>query len=243
MIMNILEFIGQIAVPALALIVSGLSFYLTNRMNKKVNRKDYEISENLKYELLKLIAALRALDAKAVMSPHVNKTMDYSQEIQVISNLRMSPGYLVFLHSINNDDDRFWIDFNIQLLSVVGKEMSMQDIRKFSNRLLDLLKNKTNLQGILDLEVLDLMKEFCEMKGTAPEFNDNNSESSFDKKFKTYIEALVKQGNSDPDVLVWYGVLFSDTEILEKALKDGGRPNITQEEIIKKYKQVYDSIV
>ena len=89
-------------------------------MNRKVNRKDYEISENLKYELLRLVAALRSLDAKAVISPHVEGKMDYTQEIGVISELRMSPGYLVFLHSINNDDDRFWIDFNIQMLFFQG---------------------------------------------------------------------------------------------------------------------------
>ena len=142
--MSILGFIGQIAIPVLALLVSGFSFYLTNRMNKKVNKKDYEISENLKYELLQLIAALRALDAKAVISPHVNEKVDYSQELQVISNLRMSPGYLVFLHAIDNDKDRFWVDFNIQYLSIIGHKLPMQDIRMFSNRLLDLLKNKTN---------------------------------------------------------------------------------------------------
>ena len=101
--MTALDIIGQVALPSLALIVSGISFYLTNRMNKKVNKKDYEISENLKYEILKLIAALRSLDAKAVLSVHINQKIDYSPEIKIISDLRVSPGYLIFLHSINDD--------------------------------------------------------------------------------------------------------------------------------------------
>lgn len=240
--MSIIEFIGQIAVPILALIVSGVSFYLTNRMSKKVNRKDYEISENLKYELLKLIAALRALDAKAVISPHITSKMDYSQEIQVITNLRMSPGYLVFLHSINNDEDRFWVDFNIQYLSVAGKTMSMQDIRRFSNRLLNLLKDKTNLKGVLDLEVLELMQEFCEMKGTAPAYEEKTNEQNADNNFRNLIVYLVEQGNDDPDVYVWYGVLNNDTEILKKAIENGGSPNTTQMEIVNRYKAEFDKI-
>jgi len=239
--MNILEFIGQIAVPALALIVSGISFYLTNRMNKKVNKKDYEISENLKYELLRLIAALRALDAKAVISPRINCKMDYTQEIQVISNLRISPGYLVFLHSIDNDDDRFWIDFNIQFLSIAGNTMHINEIRRFSNRLLDILKNKTNLRGILDLEVLDLMREFCEMKGSTPKFQENNIEDNSDTKFKSFIAYLVENGNCDPNVLVWHGVLTNNTSLLKEALASGGKSNITQQDIINKYKAEFES--
>ncbi len=238
--MNIFEFISQIAVPALALIVSGISFYFTNRMNKKVNKKDYEISENLKYELLKLIAALRALDAKAVISPHIASNVDYSQEIQVISNLRISPGYLVFLHSINNDDDRFWIDFNIQFLSIAGNTMHIQEIRRFSNRLLDILKNKTNLRGIFDLEVLDLMNEFCEMKGTAPKFQETNIEDNSADKFKSFIAHLVEKGNCDPNVLVWHGVLTNNTTLLKEALASGGKSNITQQDIINSYKDEFD---
>lgn len=234
--MSTIEFISQIAVPALALVVSGLSFYLTNRMNKKVNRKDYEISENLKYELLRLVAALRSLDAKAVISPHVEGKMDYTQEIGVISELRMSPGYLVFLHSINNEDDRFWIDFNIQMLSITGNDLSMHEIRMFSNRILDIVKNKTNLKGILDLEMMELMKEFCEMKGAAPEYKEVKEEDAAEELFKAFVFHLVEEGNDDPDVLVWHAVLYDNTDLLKQALELGGRPNSTKRDIIDKYK-------
>ena len=239
--MSTIEFISQIAVPALALVVSGLSFYLTNRMNKKVNRKDYEISENLKYELLRLVAALRSLDAKAVISPHVEGKMDYTQEIGVISELRMSPGYLVFLHSINNDDDRFWIDFNIQMLSITGNDLSMHEIRMFSNRILNVVKNKTNLKGILDLEMIELMKEFCEMKGTAPEYKEVKEEDAADELFKAFVSHLVSEGNDDPDVLVWFAVLHDNTDLLKQALDSGGRPNSTRQDIIDKYKDDFQN--
>jgi hypothetical protein len=241
--MSLLEIIGQIAVPALALIVSGVSFYLTNRMNRKVNRKDYEISENLKYELLRLIAALRSLDAKAVLSPHLKGKMDYSQEIKVISELRVSPGYLVFLHFITNDDDRFWIDFNIHFLSVEGNNMSMKDIRKFSNRIINILKNKTDLKGILDLEVLDLMKEICDMKGTAPQYEEEKVEDKEPPIFDSFINYLVSNGNSDPDVKVWYGVLYNNTEVLKQALDAGGNSKSTQQEIVDKYKSEFETFL
>ncbi len=241
--MNIENIISQIALPTIALIISSLSFYYTNRTNKKVNSKDYEISENLKYELLKLIAALRALDAKACLSPHIKTEIDYSQEIKIISELRTSPGYLVFLHSINNDEDRFWVDFNINYFSAVGNSMAMEDIRLLSNRLIDLLKNNTNLEKVLKLKVINLIKELCVMKGMSPEYKKEDNESDNSHNFKRLINILFNKGTNDLDVILFYGVLNNDVEIIKYANDNGANLKVSRSDIINKYKIEYEAII
>ena len=58
----------SIIVSGFAIIISSYFAQIANRMNKKVNEKDYEISEQLKYDLLKLVATLRFYDSKAALS-------------------------------------------------------------------------------------------------------------------------------------------------------------------------------
>ena len=238
--MNIIEFIGQIAVPVLALIVSGISFYLTNRMNKKVNKKDYEISENLKYEIMKLIAALRSMDAKAVLAPHFKQAMDYKQEIDILSKLQTSPGYLLFLHSVASDDDRMMLDLTMKMLVINGNAMNRQDIRISANRILDFIKNKTNFRDTLDVDVIALLDDLCDMRGTAPEFDESTVKQD-NVKLKDFFEYLIKNGNTDPDVLLFYSIFVNDKELTEKAINLGASLNVTDKELIERYKKEYNA--
>ena len=238
--MNIIEFTGQIAVPVLALLVSGISFYLTNRMNKKVNKKDYEISENLKYEIMKLIAALRSMDAKAVLAPHFKQAMDYKQEIDILSQLQTSPGYLLFLHSVANDDDRMMLDLAMKMLIINGNSMNRKDIRIFANRILNFIKNKTNFKDVLDIDVIALLDDLCDMRGTSPEFDESTVKQD-NVKLKDFFEYLIKNGNTDPDVLLFYSIFVNDKELTEKAINLGASLNVTDKELIERYKKEYNA--
>lgn len=238
--MNIIEFTGQIAVPVLALLVSGISFYLTNRMNKKVNKKDYEISENLKYEIMKLIAALRSMDAKAVLAPHFKQAMDYKQEIDILSQLQTSPGYLLFLHSVVNDDDRMMLDLAMKMLIINGNSMNRKDIRIFANRILSFIKNKTNFKDVLDIDVIALLDDLCDMRGTSPEFDESTVKQD-NVKLKDFFEYLIKNGNTDPDVLLFYSIFVNDKELTEKAINLGASLNVTDKELIERYKKEYNA--
>ena len=240
--MDVLQFIAQIAVPVLALVISGVSFYLTNRMNKKVNKKDYEISENLKYELMKLIAALRSMDSKAVLQAHFNHQISYSKEIEILANLHTSPCYLLLLHSIKNDDARMMMDVTMQILIINGHALGVKDIRVFTNRILDYIKNEIDLQKAFDIDVITLLNNFCTMRGTAPELTEKDKQpTEQEQEFRNFIKYLVEHGNSDPNVLMYYGLYINDHKVLEKALKSGANIKVKEIEIIKKYSQEYDA--
>lgn len=239
--MNILQFTLQLTVSIIALIVSGVSFYLTNRMNKKVNKKDYEISENLKYELMKLIAALRFMDAKAALTVHFKQKMDYSREIDILADLQTSPGYLLFLKSIENDDERMLLDINMKMLVIDGNTISKDDIRSLTKRILYTIRNKTNLKGTLDIDVIALLNNFCTMRGAAPELSEKDKKPSAQSQvFCMFIQHLVEQGNTDPNVLLFYAVFTENEDLLSAALASGANPNTTDIELIKKYQKEYN---
>ena len=86
------HFVVDYLIPIVALIISCVTFYLTNKTNKKVNRKDYEMSENVKYELLQLLATLESIKSKTLVAPHCKVRMNYSEEIATLRKLKVSPG-------------------------------------------------------------------------------------------------------------------------------------------------------
>lgn len=239
--MDILQFTLQLTVSIIALIVSGVSFYLTNRMNKKVNKKDYEISENLKYELMKLIAALRSMDAKAVLTVHFKQKMDYSREIDILADLQTSPGYLLFLNSIENDDERMLLDTYMKILVIDGNTMSKDDIRILTNKILDSIRYKANLKATLDIDVIALLNDLCTMRGTAPELSEKDKKpSAKSQMFSMFIQHLVEQGNTDPNVLLFYAVFTENKDLVDEAIASGANPNTRDIELIKKYQKEYD---
>ena len=238
--MNATEFLTQNVVAIFALLVSCVTFYLTNRMNKKVNSKEYEMTENIKSELLRLIAVLRAIDAKACLVPHTKNEIDYTREIDEIAKIRTNPSFLYFLYSINNEEDRFWVQFNTNLLVVQANTMPTDSLRLFSNRMLKLLKKYVNFDAANEIDLKKLIPDFCEMKGIAT--FDENKTNKADLKFKQLIDKLVEIGNEDPDVKLFYGVLHGNEKIIDEALKNGANLKITDKELIKRYKKEYESL-
>ena len=205
--MNAIEYLSQNAVAIFALLLSCVTFYLTNRMNKKVNSKEFEITENIKYEILHLIAVLRAIDAKACLEPHTKDEINYSQELEEIAKIRTNPSFLYFLFTITKDDDRFWVQLNTNMLVVQGESMSHSDLRMYSNRMLKLLKIYIKFDAANEKDLKLLIPAFCEMKGLAP--YEENHDKKTDLKFNKLIDYLVKKGVKDPDVELFYGVMHN----------------------------------
>lgn len=241
--MDILEFISQNAVSGLAVIVSCVSAYFTNRMNKKVNKKDFEIAENLKYELTHLLATLRSLKAKAVLSPHLPKKIGLSQELTVLSELRMSPGFLLCLHALDDDEDKWKLQFLTMYLSAIGEELKVSEIIDKSEQIERLLQ-KIDSKKIKKVNIFELLKEFSNMKEIAPAYKELQvKENEEDVLFKTFINNLVESGNTDPDVMLWHAVLTNDKDKLSKAADAGAKLNVTDKEMIKRYQTEYYKLI
>jgi hypothetical protein len=232
----------SIIVSGFAIVISSYFAQMANRMNKKVNEKDYEISEQLKYDLLRLIATLRFYDSKAALS-HLTKETLYDRECSSLADLMLSPSYLLLLQSINPEkrDDvelKFYILANNQ-----DNALSVRDIRFFCHYILDIFKSDVDFKGVLDIDVINTLKSFCNIESFADaqyekmQENKGNNESD---EFERFIVFLTDNGVQDADVKLFDGVIKNDKDIVASALDEGAKTNVADKDIIKRYSSLYE---
>ena len=94
----------------------------TYLLTQKINSKEYQIFEDLKESLMQVIASVRAIDAKAAVyidlkNIGINPKRDFSLEIEIVKKLQTSPGYLIFLHSIEDNKARTEIEASFRNFS------------------------------------------------------------------------------------------------------------------------------
>ena len=237
------HFVVDYLIPIVALIISCVTFYLTNKTNKKVNRKDYEMSENVKYELLQLLATLESIKSKTLVAPHCKVRMNYSEEIATLRKLKVSPGYLILLQSIKDESKRAQFDLNIELIIVqIGGGCSYRDLVPLTNQIAEILQEIDVLQ-FSNVDVASQIKSFLATKGVAqmvkPAENEEVDEES--EVIKAFTEYLIMSGCQDPDVELFYGTISNSVDVVKKAIKNGANVQITFGELVKRYNKEYQA--
>ena len=117
-----------------------------NELAKMINSKEYQIYEDLKYQMIQVIAAVRAIDAKAAVALDIqnesNQTYkpNFSLEIDILEKLQSSPGYLIFLNSIVNSDARTRIESTFRNISTKISFFDNKFIRDASHLLIKNIK-------------------------------------------------------------------------------------------------------
>lgn len=237
---NILSIIA-IIVSIVAIIFSVKLNNKTNTLTEKVYSKEYQISEELKYELLKVVADLKSIESKTMIEPFFQTKIDYSKEIEDIAIFRTSPGYLIYLHSMESDDDRLRMDINLLMLTSLTNSdvVDYKFKRAFSHNALEVLTDKTDLERTLNMEISDLIKDLCKMRVVAPDYK--KEESNDEGVIESFLGFLLNEKKiDDADVLLFYSVYKNDTIDLKRAIDSGGNPRITLFEIIERYQEEYD---
>ncbi len=230
-----LEIISTI-VSGLAIILSSYFAYIANRTNKKVNEKDYELSENLKYDILRIIATIRTMDFKAAISGQI-KGISYSEESKVLNQLMISPSFLLMLQATPMEE-RQMIELYFHILAGAGNSNIPADIiRRDCHYIIDVFKDKVNFKGVLDITIIKAIHNLCEIESVVDSSYEKAKATTDSKNgvFESFIQFLVEKGVGDEDVNVFYCLLTNDVEGLESALKRGGNPNVTQREILDRY--------
>jgi len=172
-------------------------FQTNLELTSKINSKEYQIYEDLKYSLMQVIASIRSIDAKAAVGIDSNNNPflkekhkpDFSFEIEIIKKMQSSPGYLIFLHSINDNKARFEVEAIFRNLSEKLSLMDYSLIRESTHLLMKYIQNNLNKELMND-EVYKMMNEFCEMEGVFTNFNyDKLMEYKEEAmSFKKYLE-------------------------------------------------------
>lgn len=206
-----------------------------NMLTEKINSKEYQMSENLKYELLKVVADLKSIETKASIEHIMFMSMDYSKEVEDIKTLRTSPGYLLYLNSIGNEEYRQFLDLALLMLTHPTDAFTAEHRRGFSHYALDILRNKTNLDSI-STDVGVLVEELCDMEIVAPQYKTQEANGSLELFLKYLMD---EKTINDVDVLFFFGRISNDTILLNQATKEGANTKITILEIIERYRTEY----
>lgn len=189
-------------------------------LTSKINSKEYQIYEDLKYSLMQVIASIRSIDAKAAVAiDSINNPFlrgkykpDFSFEIEVIKKMQSSPGYLIFLHSINDDKARFEVEAIFRNLSEKLSYMKFNDIRESTHLLMKYIQNNLNKELMND-EVYKMMNEFCEMKGVFTNF-DYEKLLEYKEEAISFMKYLKEKGKD------WSDVGWSDEGIITGKTKE-----------------------
>ena len=177
---------GNYILSIIAIIISittaAYSYYLT----KKINSKEYKIYEDLKYQIIQVIASLKAIDTKAAASIDIKKRdhftkikekykPNYEHEINIITELQRSPGYLIFLNSIGESATRATLESIFRNLSIViqYEEYSCDYlfIRGAVHKLIKYIKYSLNKKVINNDKTFYQIIELCNMEGVFTSFD------------------------------------------------------------------------
>lgn len=246
-------------IAMLALIVSVISFLSSYQINKKanefsnrannltslVNSAEFELYKKLKYDILSMIAQLKAIDNIAAVAPHVKEKTDYSREINFLRELQASPVYPILLYSIKDDGERLLFETRIRLLTM--SNFSSYEFRGWIHQIVKTIEDNLEINEIEKMDFDTLVKDLCTMECMFTAFNLEewkNRNRSKGKDFQGFTYFLIDKCKvKDPDVLLFFGVLKDDVVIVQKAIDEGANVNVTDQQIIERYQKEYDTFI
>lgn len=152
----------QILVP----FILGVSTTLfTNAFNKKINAKEYEISENFKAEFLEMVLSLYSIKDKI----EYEEPKDISAECEKLTEIRLKPGYLLIMLSFKNENEIIQFDNSLQevieLQQYAGQidpDIKENNIVRIKQMFETLFSNIDNFVVNAKFENLNQIKKFIE---------------------------------------------------------------------------------
>jgi len=222
-----------------------------NELIEKINSKEHEISENLKYEVMELVATLRSIDTKAAIAQLNNVTMDFTNDIKTLTKIQASPGFIVYLHSIKDRQERNELELQIRnlidsfLLSPKFSQ-NVPVIRGAVHIIMETLQKHTNLNDSMNMPYDSLLKELCS-DGIFAEYDREalfRAVEKADLEMTAFLEFLIKEKHiEDPDVDYFYYYLIDNQEFIKQAIKQGAKTNVSIFEIEDRYKEAHQEFL
>ena len=154
-------------IPYIEILVSfilGVSTTLvTNAYNKKINAKEYEISENFKSEFLEMVLSLYSIKDKI----EYEEPKDISAECEKLTELRLKPGYLLMMLSFKNEGEIVKFDNRLQEIielkqyaGQIDPDIKENNIVKIKQMFETLFNNIDNFVVNAKFENLSQIKKF-----------------------------------------------------------------------------------
>ena len=245
-----------ILISTAAIIISIYSNNLVIKTTKEIATSEFRAVEQVKSDTVKLISAFRSLILKGVWATQGVKNQQIEHELQIIREFMLGTTGLAY-HSwvahkskVAGEKPEQWRTFYLQMSRLVATK-NAYDAATIASKLEDLI-TKLDAQDFIKIASFlnDIPKLLEDLRVSRKEdvliraFIEHTLEKEIDPDiFQAFIAYLVSLKINDPDVETFYAVMENDRILLEKALKKGGNPNITDNEIIKRYDAEYKKFI
>lgn len=216
-----------IIISLAALVFSIVSYVDSRKTTLLLSSEEYKMSQGMKNDLVEMMAALRSIDDKAAMSKRQWREYDFSDEWQLLNDIQTRPGYLVFLSTLHNGNDRFEIENGLKTLTgdyLVSKKASMTDIRSQTERIMKVLEYHHNLTKV-DAMSFDTMLQFMLKARNYDAVEVGDVLREHDTRRKEFLEKLMREGFEDPNIrYYYYTFVVPDSALAHQAREAGAYP-------------------
>lgn len=229
----------SIIVSGTAIILSSYFAFIANRTNKKVNQKDFEISEELKYDLMKAIAVLRSYDLKAGLLAYYSE-VSFDIEANALAVFLASPSYLLLIDAVSKEE-REQVELCFHELASSKGNLPAFKTREFCRHILEVVAKSVDFKNALDINVITVLHQFCEL----PSFVDSQYEriaqaqKTGELSLDNFAKFLIRCGVQDPNIDIIMCRINNDEKGALAAVQKGGSYHDAGGNLLRRYNQLY----
>lgn len=228
-----MEIIENLIPPLVAIILSVIALICSTRMQRKVSSKEFELSENLKSDILQFVSTLQSIKRKLELGQNLPFQVSFEEEQLVLAKLQTSPGFLLIQNSIKNEDDILWFKVYCMMLACSISEIAPRNIHLYASRILKII-SKIEIEKESSTNIQQLIKIFCKQ--------DERDTEPFDTELNDFIDFLIEKGIKDSDVKM-FSALTRGADVLEEAFREGANRKCTDKMIIERYPKEYEEFI
>lgn len=249
----------SVVVAVVAVVVAGGSAVYTVRHSRRLASSGFKTAEDLKVDLVALLAALRSAIYKGIAASQDNKPRDVSVELERIRAFQASPsGYALAALAAErgSGSDRAagrWRVLGLQFAELGGAVSDPHqsdgavtlEMRHWATEIETTLSTVT-LQDVdwMALKIGDLRSMITSVVETRDkdmvariwfELAEQRRRESDPQSQLDELRTLEASGVDDPNIVFWIAMLTDDLDLLEKALAAGADRSLTANQVIKRH--------
>jgi hypothetical protein len=247
-----------VVVAVVAVVASAISAWYTVKKSTEAVTAGFRASEDVKADLVGLIAALRSLILKGIQSDQDGKYRDVQADIEAVRRFQTSPSGLGLSllaakrGSSSEPTSGNWRVLGLEMADLTGIVLTDQataattlTCRKLATGIeqtLSLIKQEDVdwvTSKIRDLDVLlttlvDSRSQDMILGIWFGIFTQNQNQT-YPAKFLPQLEKLEAAGVDDPDLQLWLALLRDQPDEGKKALESGASPATTIDDLLKRH--------
>jgi hypothetical protein len=248
----------SVVVAVVAIVVSVVSAIHTFSQSRHLASSGFKAAEDLKVDLVTLLAALRSITYKGIAASQDGKPRDISQELERVREFQTSPsGYALAALAAERGagdgaDAGRWRVLGLEFAELAGLDISKPEdagaalaARSWATEI------ETTLSALAPGDVDAMARKVSNLPAMIGSMRQTRTQDMvlrlwFDvdseqrgnqnrERELARLHALKADGVEDPDVDMWIATLTDDPDLLQKSLNSGADLSVTMPQLFKRH--------